>query len=210
MRLTGPAWRIVGAVGGWLLFTFLVALLVRAVMAVQVLGGSCASGGPYVISVECPRAVLIVIPAVFFLAIGVVVVGAIVQRGFGTPLLAWAWVLAFGALGVESIVAGVAGGGGILAIVIGAMFLLFSIPVLVFEYRQSPLRLFIGATNLREEGFFVRTGSLKRMFRRKPSKQDYLQTVEATPVDAVRAIALTVVSAAAGSWLGWITFDALG
>lgn len=207
--MQGPAWRIAGAAGGWLVFTFLNALLLRAVLAVMQLGGSCASGGPYAIAVECPRAVLIVIPAVFFLAIAAVIAGAAIQRGFGTPILSWAWGIAFGSLGVASIVGGLLTG-AVWDVLASVLFLGFSIPVLVFEFRQSPLRFFIGATNLREEGFIVRTGHLRRLFRRKPSKQDYEQVVEATVADGVLAIALTLVSAAAGSWLGWITFDALG
>lgn len=208
-RFDGPAWRLIGVVGGWLLFTFFTALIVRAAGSVMMLGGSCASGGPYVIAVECPRAVLIVIPWAFFLTIAAVIVGAAFQRGFGTPLLSWAWALAFGALGVESIV-GAVQTGAVWYYVGGAMFLLFSVPVLVYEFRASPLRLFVGATNIREEGFIVRTGHLRRMFRRKPSKQDYEQVVEATIADGVVALLPAVFGAAAGSWLGWIAFDALG
>ena len=209
MTLDGPVWRIVGAAGGWLLFTFFATLFLRAAMAVQSVGGYCASGGPYVIAVECPRAVLIVVPWSIFLTIGAVIAGSIVQRGFGVPLLSWAWGLAFGALGVESIVAGILTG-GVWNFLGGAMFLLFSIPVLIFEFRHSPLRFFIGATNLREQGFIIRTGGLKRMFRRRPGKQDYEQVVEATPADGVIAVAATAPFAVLGSWLGWITFDALG
>jgi hypothetical protein len=80
--------------------------------------------------------------------------------------------------------------------------------VLVYEYRASPLRLFLAATNLREEGFIIRTGTLRRMFRRK--KQDYEQVVEATVQDGVVAIATTVPFAILGAWLGWVAFDALG
>jgi hypothetical protein len=207
--MEGPAWRIAGAVGGWLVFTFLNALLLRAALSVMLLGGSCASGGPYVVAVECPRAVLIVIPAVFFLAIGAVVAGSIVQRGFGTPILSWAWPIAFGSLGIGSIAGGILTG-GVWDYIGAGIFLLFAIPVLVFEYRQSPLRLFAGATSLREQGFIVRTGHLRRMFRRKPSKQDYEQVVEATAADVVLALVLTIPSAALGTWLGWVAFDALG
>lgn len=206
--MRGPVWRIAGAVGGWLIYTFLTVLVLRAAMSVMLLGGSCASGGPYAIAVECPRAVLIVIPAAFFLGLATVIAGAIIQRGFGTPLMSWAWGIAFGALGIASIVGGAATG-GVWYFIGGAMFLLFSIPVLVFEYRQSPLRFFVGATNLREEGFIVRTGKLRRLFRRR-SKQDYPQVIEATLADGALALGLTVASAVAGSWLGWITYDALG
>src|SRR5690242_2025043 len=122
-RLDGPAWRIAGAAGGWLLFTFFATLFLRAAMAVQLLGGSCASGGPYAIAVECPRAVLIVVPGSIFLTLGAVIAGSIVHRGFGVPLLSWAWGLAFGALGVESIVGGILTG-GVWFFIAGAMFLL--------------------------------------------------------------------------------------
>lgn len=208
-RTDGPAWRIAGAAGGWLLFTFFTTLFLRAALAVLFLGGYCASGGPYVIAVECPRAVAIVVPWSIFLTLAAVYAGTMLQRGFGTPLLSWAWGLAFGALGIGSIVGGVIAG-GVWNFIGGAMFLLFSIPVLVFEFRQSPLRFFIGATNLREQGFIVRTGGLKRMFRRKPSKQDYVQEVEATVADGVIALLSTVPFAVLGAWLGWVTFDALG
>lgn len=204
--MQGPLWRIAGAVGGWLVFTFLGVLVLRAVWILMLLGGSCASGGPYAISVECPPVVLLIIPWAIFLSIAVVVAGAVMQRGFGTPLLSWAWPLGFGGLGVASIV-GTFATGAPWYLVGGLMFLLFSVPVVVYELRGSPLRLFIGATNLREQGFLVRTGDLRKAFRR--GEGDYPQVVDATIGDGVLAIALTLAAVAAGGWLGWIAFDAL-
>lgn len=205
-RMRGPVWRIAGAAGGWLVFAFLLALILRAVMTLMLLGGSCASGGPYVIAVECPTALLVVIPWAFFVGIAVTIAGAAISRGFGTQLLSWAWVLCFGGMGVASIIGGVLIG-GVWFFITGAMFLLFAVPVLIYEFRSSPLRLFFGATNLRGQGFIVRTGDLRKMFRRK--KQDFEQVVDATPADAVIALLATMPFAALGFWLGWITWDVL-
>lgn len=170
--------------GGWFLFAFLGALILRAVWALMLLGGSCASGGPYVIAVPCPPAVTIIIPWAIFAMLAVVFAASATQRGFGTPLHAWAWPLGFGGLGLTMLAAVVATGRLWFAIS-GVMFLLFAAPVVVSEWKTSPLRWLGGETDV------------------------HGQPIRPEPGQAVIAVALTLAAAGAGAWLGWTLFDAL-
>lgn len=67
MRLVNsPLARVAGSAASWLLFVCCFALLYRTSAIVMGLGGSCASGGPYAIEVECPEAVLLYTPLSIF------------------------------------------------------------------------------------------------------------------------------------------------
>jgi hypothetical protein len=204
-RFSGPGWRLAGLVGSWLLFSFCFVLIYLSSFVVMLLGGSCASGGPYVIGVECPTIVLYTFPWAIFGALAAVVLGVVFAKGFGLPVVAWAWPIGIGGLGIGSFLGGVLTG-GFWYFVGAAMFLLFAIPVLVYEIRLSPLRLFLGATDIHDQGFVVRTGRLHRMFRR--GKPDIPQVVEATPLHAIIAIVPGLIGAAAGGWLAWLAYVA--
>lgn len=101
-----PAPVPLGRVAGFLLgvagLAFCIALLWLGMRAVMDLGGFCASGGPYVIAVECPDAVLATTPlSIFgaFLAIGLMLWGSVALGGAWMSLVFLAWPALFLSLG---------------------------------------------------------------------------------------------------------------
>ena len=88
---TTPLARVAGSAFSWFLFVLSFTLLFHVSFTVLALGGYCASGGPYVIAVECPEAVAGFAPLSIFGGLISVGVGAFFTRGFGTPLTSWAW-----------------------------------------------------------------------------------------------------------------------
>ena len=74
-----PATRVAGYLLGIAALAFCITLLWLGMRAVMDLGGFCASGGPYVIAVECPDAVIATTPLSIlggFLAAGLIIWGA--------------------------------------------------------------------------------------------------------------------------------------
>jgi len=135
-RFTGPLWRVLGSAASWLLFTFCFTLLFLGSAVVMGLGGYCASGGPYVIETECPDAVVATMPLSIFGGLAAVAIGAIFARGFGTPLVSWAWPILFVGLGLGFLVASTAPG-GITFLIIGILFVLMGGVPLVLEVRAN-------------------------------------------------------------------------
>ncbi|MEQ1854678.1 MAG: hypothetical protein ABMA01_24180, partial [Chthoniobacteraceae bacterium] len=86
-----PLVRIVGSAGSWFLFSLSFSLLFQVTITVMALGGTCASGGPYEIAVECPDNVAAFAPLSIFGGLLSVGVSLFLAQGFGTPLSAWAW-----------------------------------------------------------------------------------------------------------------------
>ena len=97
-----PLGRAIGFLLGIAALAFCIALLWLGMRAVMDLGGFCASGGPYVIAVECPDAVLATTPlSIFgaFLAIGLILWGGAALGGSWISLAFLAWPALFLSLG---------------------------------------------------------------------------------------------------------------
>ena len=97
--MNGPAARMLGSAVSWLLFSISFTLLYQVSAVVMGLGGFCASGGPYVIETQCPDAVVIFAPLSIFGGLIAAAIGLFFARGFGTPLVIWAWPILFVGLG---------------------------------------------------------------------------------------------------------------
>jgi hypothetical protein len=181
------------------------ALLYRVVFAVIALGGSCASGGPYAIEVECPSAVVLFAPLSIlggFLAVGIAFLFA---QGFATPLVVWAWPILFVGLSIPFFVSGAMGSVG--SIVIGVLFLAMGVAPLWLLLRMPEARLLLlGTRNVHGRNFIADTDkSAYRLLGRRPGANT--DPVPATGADW--ALSLGVVAAAilcglaAADWLWW-------
>ncbi|HEX7941971.1 MAG TPA: hypothetical protein VF488_09210, partial [Gemmatimonadaceae bacterium] len=129
-----PAARVLGSAGSWFAFVFCFTLLFRTASVVMGLGGSCASGGPYVIEVECPDAVLLFAPLSIvglFVAAGIALALA---RGFGTPLILWGWPILFVGLGIDFLLASFVPG-GIANLVVAIVFIAMGLVPLIVVLR---------------------------------------------------------------------------
>jgi hypothetical protein len=156
-RLTGPLWRYVGSAASWLLFTFCFTLLAVGASLVMGLGGFCASGGAYVIQTQCPDIVTLTTPGSIFGGLIAVAIGALVARGFGTPLVSWAWPILFIGLGLAFLGSGIVSGlDGIVFDLLAVMFILMGGVPLVLELRADPQGFFLGSTNADGARFITR------------------------------------------------------
>lgn len=134
---------MVGSAASWFLFVLSFTLLVNVSVAVMAVGGSCASGGPYVIAVECPEGVAAFAPLSIFGGLFAVAISLFLAQGFGTPLTTWAWPILFCGLGVVFLL-GFFLAGDIIGLVIGVMFELMGLAPLILELRGSLQRVFLG------------------------------------------------------------------
>jgi hypothetical protein len=146
-RFATPIWRVLGSAASWLLFSFCFALLYLGSSVVMGLGGYCASGGPYVIETECPDIVAVSLPLSIFGGLAAVGIGIYFARGFGMPLVSWAWPVLFVGLGAAFLIAS-AQPGGIVFLIIGVLFVVMGVVPLVLEVRASVPALFLGTTNV--------------------------------------------------------------
>lgn len=202
MRLpVGPIWRIAGAVVAWLLFTFFFSLLFQSAGVVMGLGGSCASGGPYVVEVECPDAVVAWTPLSIFGGLLAVAIGLLVQRGFAAPVIVWAWPVLFIGLGVQFF-----GAGGPVGIIIGLLFVLMGAAPLIIEVRGGLRRLLLGKTDAHDRRFAERENAPRSLYAM--ARADAGAAVVPTPRDAVLALVCSLPPAALGVWLGVLVFAA--
>ncbi|MES1212222.1 MAG: hypothetical protein ABUT11_01600 [Leifsonia sp.] len=156
-RLTGPLWRYLGSAASWLVFTFCFTLLAVGASIVMGLGGFCASGGPYVIQTQCPDVVAWSAPLSIFGGLIAVGIGVLVARGFGTPLVSWAWPILFIGLGLAFAGSGIATGvDGIVFDLLALMFIVMGGVPLVVELRADPQGFFLGTTNADGTKFITR------------------------------------------------------
>lgn len=206
-RFDTPVWRLVGSVVSWTAYLFFFTGLYQAAAAVMSLGGSCASGGPYAIEVECPESVIVFAPLGifgFFLSLGVALVFA---RGFGVSLVAWAWPILFVGLGIEFILAGASGQSSVVNIVIGIMFIAMGLAPVWFVVSSKALApTLVGSRRLTGERFAY-DGKARRYFGLTPTEAGV--EVAPGPRDWTISLGLWLVSAALGVWLGLLAFAAV-
>lgn len=206
-RFDTPVWRLVGSVVSWGAFLFFFTGLYQAAAAVMSLGGSCASGGPYAIDVECPESVIVFAPLGifgFFLSYGIALFFA---RGFGVSLLAWGWPILFVGLGIQFLLESAGGQGYVVNILVGLLFIVMGLaPVWFLVSSKAVKPTLVGSRSIAGERF-VYEGKARRYFGLTPTEAG----VEATPGprDWAISLGLWAVSAALGVWLGLLAFAAV-
>jgi hypothetical protein len=198
-RITGPGWRLAGAVLSWVLFTFCFTLLIQATSVLAGLGGFCASGGPFVIETECPDSVIVFAPLSIIGMFIAVAIGMFFARGFAAPLVVWAWPILFVGLGIQFALSAFQPG-GITFGVIAVLFILMGLAPLIFEMRAGPRRILIGKENLRGTRFRDREGAPRTFYAF--GRHDPAETVAATPADWGIGLLVWIGSMAVGIWLG--------
>lgn len=193
-----PLVRIAGSAASWFLFSLSFSLLYQVSIAVMQLGGSCASGGPFEIAVQCPENVEAFAPLSIFGGLFAVAIGVFFARGFGTPLSTWAWPVLFIGLGSAFLLAFIFAG-DITGLIVGGMFVIMGLVPLVLELRGSPQRVFLGQRDATGQQFYEGE-------RARPS---LLSNAPTNPEGAVRpnaghwALSLGITIVFVG--LGWLT-----
>jgi hypothetical protein len=211
MRFTGPLWRVTGSVVSWALFTFCFTLLLLGAMTVMELGGYCASGGPYVIETECPEAVAVTMPLSVFGGLLAVAIGVFLARGFGVPVVNWAWPILFVGLGSGFLLIGVIAFafGGITFVIIGVLFVVMGLVPLVIGLRADARELFLGSVNVAGVAFARPEGAQRSFasFRRSAAPEG---AVVPTAQDWLTSGVLFLLSAGGGVYLANLLFSSFG
>lgn len=210
MRFQTPIWRVLGSGVSWLGFTFCFTLLCLSSAVVMGLGGYCASGGPYVIETECPDAVVATTPLSIFGGLAAVALGAYLTRGFGMPLISWAWPILFVGLGAAFLIAS-AQPGGITFLIIGVLFVAMGLFPLVLEVRASLQNLLIGTKNVAGVTFEQGGGSRPSYLQfGRWGKTESDDIVMPTVGDWTLALGIAIVAIGLGIYFASQLFAALG
>jgi hypothetical protein len=203
--MNGPAARVLGSAVSWLLFTVSFTLLYQVSAVVMGLGGFCASGGPYVIETQCPDAVVIFAPLSIFGGLLAAAIALIFARGFGTPLVIWAWPILFVGLGIDFLLASFVPG-GVANLVVAIVFIAMGLAPLVIVLRVGAARLLVGTTNAHDRPF--RDGRGPTPIFQIGGGSDDQNAAPATAVDWARALGISLPSILIGVWLGLLLLRA--
>ena len=198
-----PLVRVAGSAIGWFVFVLSFTLLFQVSFSVMALGGSCASGGPYEIAVECPESVALFAPLSIFMGLAGVFIGIFLSQGFGTPLQTWAWPILFCGLGAAFLYAFFAAGDPV-GLIIGIMFEIMGLVPLLIEFRGSWQRPFLGIRNVVGNRFYE--GERARRSMLSPGTPNPEGSLPATAGDWLLVVVVTAVSAFLGYWVGGLWF----
>lgn len=188
-----PGVRVAGAFVSWAGYIACFTLLFLVSYTLGTLGGSCASGGPYVIEVPCPDNVAIFAPTAIFGGFFFAGVALFFTGGFGAPLVVWAWPILFVGLSVPFFLSVPAD--PVLGIVLGLLFFVMGMVPVVFLLRQpDPWQLFLGIRDVTGRPFLTagdrRRFDVPRAFARA-SERSKATAVPPRPVDWVLSLAIT-------------------
>ncbi len=204
MKLNAPAWRYLGSAASWFLFAFCFTLLAIGSGIVMGLGGFCASGGAYVIETACPDAVTWSVPVSIFGGLIAVGIGLLVARGFGAPVVSWAWPVLFVGLGLVFLGSGLAAGAeGIVFDLLALMFVVMGAVPLVLELRANPHGFFLGRDNARGETFAVRETGRKSIYGTWPVSEN---RVAPRAGDWLASLGILIVFGGLGIYLGTLVY----
>jgi hypothetical protein len=178
--------RVLASAASWFLFTLCFTLLFLVSTVVMGLGGSCASGGPYEIAVECPDNVAAFSPLSIFGGLLAVGISLALARGFGTPLTTWGWPVLFVGLGTAFLLANDPTG-----YLIGALFVVMGAAPLVLELRGSPQRVFLGQRAANGVQFYE--GENARPSLLSPLAPNPESAIRPTPAHWALALAMPIV-----------------
>lgn len=195
--------RMAGSAASWFLFSLSFTLLFQVSLAVMTLGGSCASGGPYEIAVECPDNVAAFAPLSIFGGLIAVAIGALLSQGFGTPLTTWAWPVLFIGLGIAFLLPFIYGQ-DVTGLIIGVVFIIMGAVPLLLEIRGSVQRIFIGTRDAAGNRFYE--GPRARRSLMTPGEPNPEGSVPPNFGNWALAIGITAVAIVLGYTLGVAAF----
>jgi hypothetical protein len=149
------------------------------------------------------------VPVSIWTGLGAVAVGALFAQGFGAPLVSWAWPILFIGLGVAFLISSTVPG-GISFLIIGVVFVIMGAIPLVLEFRASPQRLFLGATNAADRKFIESVTA-----RWSPTQLTHFGAGESaepsapTAGDWTLSLVILIAAVALGITLAWLLWTAV-
>jgi hypothetical protein len=208
-RFDGPFWRVLGSFASWFLFALCFTLLYLGGSTVMGLGGYCAKGSPYQVEVECPDAVAIFVPLSIFGGLAAVAIGIFLARGFGTPLLSWAWPILFLGFGLAFLLASTIPE-GISFLICGVLFVAMGAVPLYLEVRASIRALFLGSTNAADAPFVAPESPRYAPFRVARQRDDEREAVEPAAGDWALSLGILVAALGLGLYAAMLLWRAAG
>ena len=205
--IKSPLGRLFGSFVSWALLAFCMMLLLQGFFSLMSIGGSCASGGPYSIEVECPDAVALFMPLSIYGGLAAVALSLFLARGFGTSLIILAWPILFCSLGGGFLWAFFAAG-DITGLVLGIMFEAMGLVPLVLALRVSPQSVFLGAINVRGERFYE--GENPKSSFLGPRYESSENGARPTAVDWSYSLAILIVALGLGYYAARAAYAAVG
>lgn len=187
--------RVAGSAVSWFLFALCFTLLFLSSTAVIGLGGFCASGGPYVIAVQCPDSVVAFTPLSIIGGLIAVALWMFLAQGFGTPLTTWAWPILFCGLGVAFLTSFVQYQEPT-GLIVGVLFELMGIAPLIIEVRGSVQRVLIGQFSATGAQFYEGERARRSMMSPKAPNPD--GSIKATAGSWALALGVLLVAIVAG------------
>ncbi len=201
-----PLGRWAGSFLSWFIFSASMILLSGSTFGVMLLGGSCASGGPYEIAVQCPDNVALFAPLSIFTGLFSVAIAVFLGSGFGTSLVDLAWPILFCGLGSIFLFEFVSTGDPV-GLVLGLMFVAMGLVPLVLSIRASAQRIFLGAVTATGQRFYE--GEKARNNRYSVQWPLDGDTVRPTALHWLASLGTASVAIVLGYWVALRLFGAV-
>ena len=200
------ATRVFGSAFGWFSGSLAITLLFQSASALADLGGFCASGGPFVIEVECTDAIVAFTPTSILGGLVAVFIGALLAQGFGVSLLAFAWPALFVSLSITFFQTFVSRG-DLTGLLIGIMFVVMGLAPLVFMMRAAPQRTVLGRVDAQGRPFWEAHPARPHVLsmRRPPEPGENHPSAG----DWALSLGVALVSSSLGVWLGIVWFSSV-
>ncbi|CAN5256298.1 hypothetical protein BH11ACT3_BH11ACT3_12160 [soil metagenome] len=200
MTIDAPIWRIVTSGFSWMLLAFSFAAFIEGMFAVLGVGGTCAEGGPYVISVHCPENSNLFTNVGIYGGVLAVFLNVFLGRNFGVNI-GLAWTILFGLLGL------VFSFGGGPFIIGGVLFFVMAFAPLALAFRGSVQRIFLGAQNAGGQRFREEDWARPTIFF--AGEVNGADAVTPTARDWALSLGLAVIPAAVGAFLALTWWNAV-
>jgi hypothetical protein len=153
--------------------------------------------------------VVVYVPLSIWVGLGSVVIGGVFAKGFGAPLISWAWPVLFVGLGVAFLLAALQPGAWSF-LICAVLFLVMGGGPLWLELRANPAQLFLGYTNAFDVPF-ARNETNRAVPFRMPTRTDGdAEPIPATAGDWALSLGILVAAVALGIYTANLLYAAAG
>ena len=194
--------RILGSAITWFSVSSAIILLASALLSVMAVGGSCASGGPYEIAVECPDNAWLAPVSIIGGLIGIFT-GLVIAGGFGVSVVGFGWLALFGGLG-SIFLAGFFVAGDTTGLIVGIVFVIMGIVPISGQLIGAPRQTMLGRIRATGEQYFTTKKEYDDLTRINAPKAATL--VRPRALDWMLSLGVWIGASALGAWVASLAF----
>jgi len=194
--------RVLGSAIAWFSASAAVTLLAAVMLTLMAVGGSCASGGPYEIAVECPDNAYLAPVSIVGGLIGVFA-GLILAGGFGVSVLGFGWLALFGGLG-SIFLAGFVIAGDTTGLIVGVVFILMGLVPITGLLIAAPRQTLLGRIRATGEQYVTSKSEYDHLVLINAPKAATL--VRPRALDWVLSLCTWIAASALGAWVGSLAY----